>query len=74
MAEGKETRPIYEVIFVYDTKTGTGKDKKTEEKILGPIHIHAKTELMAVLRAGLQNSTELLKADILSIEVKAKRF
>jgi len=29
---------------------------------------------MAVLRAGLKNSVELLRADILSIEVKAKRF
>ena len=74
MAEGTESRPVFEIIFVFDEKVGTGKDKKTEEILLGPIRVRSKTERIAILKAALQEHKALLSAELDTLEVKAKRF
>jgi len=82
MASGEESRPLYEIFIIYDVK-GKGKDAKKEEKILGPIRVRAKKELNATIGAiigkgkpsiTLDQYKDLARADLSSIEVKAKRF
>ncbi|MCK5308963.1 MAG: hypothetical protein KAJ73_10150 [Zetaproteobacteria bacterium] len=80
MAEGKENLPVYEVLFVFDAKV-PGKKGKTEQKIIGPIRVPAKTEGQARWAAGVylfKNDIaafkELANADIFKLEIKAKRF
>jgi len=70
MAENFVTKKdkVHEVIFRWSDK------KKKEDIIIGPVVAQAKTERVAIVKAAIKHATELLKADLLTLDVDIRVF
>lgn len=68
---GEKEDTIYEVVFSYRR---TDKDKIKTQAVIGPVVVTAKTERTAIVKAVLKEGANLLKADLLTLDVKVRGF
>ena len=50
------------------------RQEKVETVIIGPVVAQAKTERVAIVKAAIKHATELLKADLLTLDVDIRVF